>query len=58
MVPYMLESKLFIMYIEGLTKSLRGWVKAFKPITLQDVIEHTKDLVGASYKNKVTLDPQ
>jgi outer membrane translocation and assembly module TamA len=57
MVPDMTESRLLMMYIEGLTEPLRGWVKAFKPNTLQDAIERTKDLVGAAYKNKVTPRP-
>jgi hypothetical protein len=59
MVPDMSESKILMMYTEGLTEPLRGWVKAFKTETLQDVIECTRDLVGAVSKNKVMhLDPQ
>jgi hypothetical protein len=48
MVQDMSESRLFMMYIEGLTEPLHGWVKDFKPITLQDAIERTIDLVGES----------
>jgi hypothetical protein len=57
MVLDMLESKLLMMYMEGLTKPLHGCVKAFKPITLQDAIERTRDLVGVTCKNKVTTRP-
>jgi hypothetical protein len=57
MVPDVLESRLLMMYIEGLTKPVRGWVKDFKPITLQDAIEHTRDLVGAANKNRFTPRP-
>jgi hypothetical protein len=46
MVPDVAESRLLMLYIDGLTEPVRGWVKAFKPVTLQDAIEHTKDLVG------------
>jgi len=46
-----------MMYIEGLIEPVRGWVKAFKPVTLQDAIEGTKDLVGAANKNKFTPRP-
>jgi hypothetical protein len=57
MVPDMSKSWLWMMYIEGLTEPFHGWVKDFKPISLQDVIEHTRDLVGVAYKNKVTPRP-
>jgi hypothetical protein len=36
---------------------MKGWVKDFKPITLQDAIECTRDLVGAANKNKFTPKP-
>jgi hypothetical protein len=57
MVPDVSESRLLKMYIEGLTEPMRGWVKAFKPVTLQDAIERTSDLVGAANKNRFTPKP-
>jgi hypothetical protein len=57
MVPDMSKSRLLVMYIEGFTEPLHGWVNAFKPITLQDVIECTRYLIGETYKNKVTPRP-
>jgi len=33
-----------MLFTEALTKSLRGWVKAFKPHTLQEAIVCTRDM--------------
>jgi hypothetical protein len=57
MVPDMSESKILMMYRKELTEPLRGWVKAFKPKTLQDSIEHAIDLVGIASRNKITPTP-
>jgi hypothetical protein len=57
MVPDVSESKLLMMYIEELIEPVKGWVKYFKHVTLQDVIECTKDLVGAANKNRFTPKP-
>ena len=54
MVPDMSESRLLMMYIEGLIEPLCGWVNDLKPITLPHAIEHNKYFVGVAYKNKVT----
>jgi hypothetical protein len=32
------EPQLIMLFTEGLTKPLRGWVKAYRPHTLQDAI--------------------
>jgi hypothetical protein len=32
------ETRLMMLFFEGLTEPLHGWVKNFKPNTLQDVI--------------------
>jgi hypothetical protein len=53
----MSESRLLMMFIKGLIVPFRGWVKALKPVTLRDSIERTRDLVGATYKNKITPKP-
>jgi hypothetical protein len=57
MVLDVLESRLLMMYIEGLIELVRGWVKAFNHVTLQDVIGHTRDLIGEPNKNIFTLKP-
>ena len=41
MVTYVSESRLIMLFSEALTEALRGWVKAYKPSTLQDAINRT-----------------
>ena len=36
-----LELRLIMLFTEGLIEPLRGWVKEYRPPTLQDVILHT-----------------
>jgi hypothetical protein len=50
----MSEPHLLMIYTEELNEPLHGWVKDFKPTTLQDAIERTRDLTGAASKNKFT----
>jgi hypothetical protein len=57
MVPDVSESRLMMLFFEGLTEPLHGWVKDFKPNTLQDAIWKTRDLEGEATKNKLTLRP-
>jgi hypothetical protein len=56
-VPYMSKSKLLMIYTEALNEAFHGWVKDFKTATLQDAIEHTRDLTGEASKNKFTPKP-
>jgi hypothetical protein len=46
-----------MIYIEALNDPLSGWVKDFKPTTIHDYIERTRDLTGATSKNKFTPKP-
>jgi hypothetical protein len=46
------EPRLIMLFTEGLTEPLRGWVKAYKPPTLQDAILHTRDLADSVPKTK------
>jgi hypothetical protein len=46
-----------MIYTVALNEPLHVWVKDFKPTTLKDVIEHTRDLIGASSINKFTPKP-
>jgi hypothetical protein len=39
-----LEPRMIMLFTEGLTEPLRGWVKEYMPPTLQDAILHTRDL--------------
>ena len=44
MVFDMSESRLIMLFTEALAEPLHGWVKAYKPITLQYAISRTRDL--------------
>jgi hypothetical protein len=46
-----------MLFTEGLTEPLRGWVKAYKPPTLQDSIRHTRDLADSVPKTKTFSKP-
>jgi hypothetical protein len=45
-----------MLFTEGLMEPLRGWVKAFKPTTLQDAIWKMRDL-GPTTKTRFTPRP-
>jgi hypothetical protein len=51
------EHKLVMLFTEALTKALRGWVKAFKPHTLQEAIVHTRDMGDSMLKPKNFTKP-
>ena len=56
-VPDVLESRLMMLFSEGIIDPLCGWVKAFNATNLQDEIWKTTDLAGASQKHKFTPRP-
>jgi hypothetical protein len=51
------EPRLIMLFTEGLTEPLRGWVKAYRPPTLQDAILRTRDLGDSVPKNKTLSKP-
>jgi hypothetical protein len=51
------EPKLIMLFTEGLTEPLRGWVKAYRPPTLQDAILRTLDLADSVPKTKTFSKP-
>jgi hypothetical protein len=51
------KPRMIIIFTEGLTKPLRGWVKAYGPPTLQDAILHTRDLEDSVPKTKTFSKP-
>ena len=57
MVSDMSESLLIMIFTEALSEPLCGWVKAYKPITLQDAISRTRDLQYSVPKNKPPQKP-
>jgi hypothetical protein len=46
-----------MLFTEGLTETLRGWVKAYRPPTLQDAILRTRDLADSVPKTKTFSKP-
>jgi hypothetical protein len=46
-----------MLFTEGLTEPLRGWVKAYRPHTLQDAILRTRDLADSTPKTKPFSKP-
>ena len=57
MVSDMSESRMIMLFMEALDEPLRGWVKAYTPITLQDAISRTRDLQDSVPKNKPPQKP-
>jgi hypothetical protein len=51
------KPRLVMLFIEGLTEPLRGWVKAYRPHTLQDAILRTRDLADLVPKTKIFSKP-
>jgi hypothetical protein len=51
------EQRLVMLFIEGLLEPLRGWVKTFKPETLQDAIDRTRDMEGTVPKTNFFSKP-
>jgi hypothetical protein len=51
------EPRLIMLFTEGLTEPLRGWVKAYWPHTLQDAILRTRDLAESVPKTKPFSKP-
>jgi hypothetical protein len=56
MVQDMSPTRLMMLFIEGLMEPLKGWVKAFKPTSLQEAIWKTRDL-GIAAKPKFIPRP-
>ena len=52
MVTDISEARLIMLFMEGLLEPLHGWVKAFKPMTLQDAIIRAWDIEDVVPKNK------
>jgi hypothetical protein len=57
MVTDISEARLVMLFTEGLTEPVRGWVKAYKPTSLQDAISRARDLQESVPKPKFTPRP-
>ena len=55
MVTDVSENRLTMLFTEALTKPLWRWVKAYKPLTLQDAISRARDLRDSVPKNRFPL---
>ena len=55
MVTDVSESRLTMLFTEALTEPLRGWVKSYKPPTLQDAISRARDLKDSVPNNNFPL---
>jgi hypothetical protein len=51
------EPRLIMLFTKGLTEPLRGWVKSYRPPTLQDAILRTRDLADSVPKTKTFSKP-
>jgi len=52
MVTDISEAHLLMLYTEGLSEPLWGWVKTYKPNTLHDAISRTRDLQESVPKHR------
>jgi hypothetical protein len=57
MVTDISEARLVMLFTEGLTEPLRGWVKAYRPSSLQDAVSRARDLQESVPKPKFTPRP-
>ena len=57
MVTDITGPQLIMLFTEGLVEPLRGWVRAYKPATLQDTIGRAKDLQDAVLKTRFPRKP-
>ena len=46
------ERRLLFLFMDGLTKPLKGWVKGFNPNTLIVLIKKARDMVISTYSSK------
>lgn len=52
MVTDISEARLIMLFVEGLTEPLYGWVRAYKCTSLHDAISRTRDMIDAVPKNQ------
>lgn len=52
MVPNISERRLVVLFMEGLLEPLRGWIKAFDPLSLQEAMKKARSMEFATPSNK------
>jgi hypothetical protein len=62
MVSDISEGHLVMLFVEGIMEPLRGWIKAYKPTSLQDAVSRARDMQDAVPKSwflpKPTFTPK
>lgn len=48
------ERRLIVLFVDGLSEPLHGWVKGHDPLTLQDAIRKARDLAPSASRSKFT----
>ena len=51
------ESRMILLFTQGLVETLRGLVKSYRPTTLQEVVSRTRDLQDEIPRTKYPLRP-
>ena len=46
------ERRLVVLFMDGLSEPLRGWVKGHDPTTLQEVTKKARDLAPSSFRSR------
>jgi hypothetical protein len=54
MVSDILEGPLVMVFVEGIMEPLQGWVNAYKPTSLQEVVSRARDMQHAVPKSMVS----
>ena len=54
MVTNILESRLILLFTEGLTEPLKGMVKDYKPTTMKEVVSRTRLLERCNSENQLS----
>ena len=47
-----LERRLVVLFMDGLSEPLRGWVKGHDPGTLQEATKKARDLAPSSFRSR------
>jgi hypothetical protein len=57
MVTNIFEAHLVMLFVEGLSMPLCGWVKAYKSTTFPDAVNHTRDMQVVVPNRRFPLKP-
>jgi hypothetical protein len=57
MVTDIFNARMVMLFVVGIIEPLRGWVKSYKPTTLQDAVGCTRDMQDVVPKRRFPLKP-